>query len=45
MLVVTLLPVQQQEETRDCGLFGIAIGYSVAMSENPRNIEYNQSAV
>ena len=31
LLMVTLLPVQQQEGTRDGGLFGIATAYSVAM--------------
>ena len=30
-LMVTLLPVQQQEGTQDCRLFGIAIAYCVAM--------------
>ena len=44
MLMVTLLPVQQQEETWDCGLFCIANAYSVAMGEN-HHIDYNQSAM
>ena len=35
MLMATLLPVQQQEGSRDCGLFSIANAYSVAMGENP----------
>ena len=43
MLMVTLLPVQQQEGTQDCGLFCIANAYSVAMGKNPRNIDYDQS--
>ena len=30
-LMVTLLPVQQQEGTQDCRLFGIATAYCVAM--------------
>ena len=45
MLMVTLLPVQQQEGTQDCGLFCIANAYSVAMGKNPRNIDYNQSTM
>ena len=38
MLMVTLLPVQQQEGTQDCGLFCIANAYSVAMGKNPATL-------
>ena len=36
---------QQQEGTQDCGLFGIATAYSVAMGENSCNVDYNQTAI
>ena len=37
-LMVTLLPVQQQEGTRDCGLYGIATAYCNAGVKTPATL-------
>ena len=39
---VTLIPVQQQEGSTDCGLFSIAAAYSAACGKNLRSITYDQ---
>ena len=42
MLMVTLVPIQQQEGAQDCGLFCIANAYTVALGKSPRKVDYDQ---
>ena len=40
--MVTMVPVQQQEGSVDCGLFSIANAYTLAVGRQPRNVNYDQ---
>ena len=40
-LMVTVVPVQQQEGSTDCGIYSIATTYSAAIQANLRTVTYD----
>ena len=42
MLMVTMVPVQQQEGNVDSGFFSIANAYTLSVGGRPRNVDYDQ---
>ena len=40
-LMVTVVPVQQQEGSTDCGIYSIATAYSAAIQANLRTVTYD----
>lgn len=45
MLMVTIVPMQQQDGPFDCGLFSIAAAYYAAWGRSLRTISFDQSAM
>ena len=43
MLMVTIVPMQQQNGPFDCGLFSIAAAYNVALGKSLRSVTFEQS--
>ena len=40
---IVMIPVHKQQESKDCGIFAIAIMASLAFDENPSCVSYKQN--